>query len=373
MQWDVEPMAAKMNQMASDLSARIDALDPESDSPIFSDFSFAITTGDWTLTNGLYTARVNNAVLLTATAGIQIFYDSSIRTALVGDIYEDKHTGYIDFYTTEEPTGSITGIVRVIDSTGGNVQVSRGGTGASTPKGARSNLNTPIRDIPVNFGIVSSLPQTVYDADLTEDMVAFDAVFGNPEAIPTGIDITFAAGSVTITGTLKSGQETTISFWAHEKRSVVEGTESGGSEQRVTDFVQVTSQTLTAIQQAQARANIGAASDADLTTLNSNFSTVSTRVNDLRSMVQFIEWNGSNSKTFSGVKNYTILFVGFLQGTGNILLLFEKTGTSLNVKNVLTNTTFSSNYVTFTLSGNNIVFATNQTSYSKGVLIILKM
>ena len=267
MQWDVEPVAAQMAQMATDLTARIDALDPESESPVFSDFSFTITTGDWELTNGLYKARVNNTVLLTANAGIQVFYDASLRNTLVGDIYEDKHTGYIDFYTTLMPTGSVSGFVRVIDATGGNVQVSRGGTGASTPKGARTNLNTPIRDIPVNFGTVSSLPQTVYDADLTADMVAFDAVFGNPAAIPGGIDVTFAAGSVTITGTLVSGAETTISFWAHEKRAAVEGTETPAEQQRITDFVQVQAQTLTAAEKAQVRTNIGAADAADVSTL----------------------------------------------------------------------------------------------------------
>lgn len=270
MQWDVEPVAAQMSQMASDLTARINALDPESESPVFSDFSFVITVGDWELTNGLYTARVNNTVLLTATAGIQVFYDSSIRTALVGDIYEDKHTGYIDFYTAQIPTGSISGIVRVIDSTGGNVQVSRGGTGASTPKKARENLNAPIRDIPLNFGTISSLPQTLYDADLTANMVAFDASFSNPAAVPDGIDVTFANGSVTITGTIVSGEETTIKFWAHEERSAVEGTETPAEQQRVTDFVQVQAQTLTAAQKEQVRDNIGAADADDLETLSRN-------------------------------------------------------------------------------------------------------
>ena len=257
MQWDVNPTGARIAQLANDLTARIEALDPESDTPVYSDFSFAIAVADWTLANGVYTARVNNTVLLTENAGIQVFYDASLRNYLVGDIFADKHTGYVDFTTSHLPIGSISGIIRVLDSVSGNLSVSRGGTGAATPKQARLNLNVPIRDIPVDFGTVSSLPQTIYDADITANMVAFDAAFGNPAAVPGGIDVTFAAGSVTISGTMASGQSTTIKFWAHEPRSAVEGTETGTAEPRVNDFVQVGAQTLTAAQQAQIRTNLG--------------------------------------------------------------------------------------------------------------------
>lgn len=269
MQWEVEPTGARIAQLATDLTARIDALDPESDTPVYSDFTFSIAVADWTLANGVYTARVNNTVLLTENAGIQVFYDASLRTGLTGDIFADKHTGYIDFTTTLQPVGPISGIVRVLDSVSGMLSVAKGGTGAATPKKARENLNTPIRDIPVNFGTVSSLPQTIYDADITANMVAFDALFGNPAAVPNGIDVTFAAGSVTISGTMVSGQETTIKFWCHEQRTAVEGTESGSAEPRVNEFVHVGAQTLTAAQQAQIRTNLGAASASDFATLNS--------------------------------------------------------------------------------------------------------
>lgn len=264
MQWEVEPTGARIAQLATDLTARIDALDPESDTPVYSDFTFSIAVADWTLANGVYTARVNNTVLLTENAGIQVFYDASLRTGLTGDIFADKHTGYINFTTTMQPVGPISGIIRVLDSVSGMLSVAKGGTGAATPKKARENLNTPIRDIPVDFGTVSSLPQTIYDADITANMVAFDAVFGNPAAVPEGIDVTFAAGSVTISGTMVSGQETTIKFLCHEKRTAVEGTESGSAEPRVNEFVHVGAQTLTTDQQAQVRANLGAASASDL-------------------------------------------------------------------------------------------------------------
>lgn len=279
MQWEVEPTGARIAQLATDLTARIDALDPESDTPVYSDFTFSIAVADWTLANGVYTARVNNAVLLTENAGIQVFYDASLRTGLTGDIFADKHTGYIDFTTTLQPVGPISGIIRVLDSVSGMLSVAKGGTGAATPKKARENLDTPIRDIPVDFGTVSSLPQTIYDADITANMVAFDAAFGNPAAVPGGIDVTFAAGSVTISGTMVSGQETTIKFWCHEQRTAVEGTESGSAEPRVNEFVHVGAQTLTADQQAQIRTNLGAASASDLATLSSNTPEIITNAN----------------------------------------------------------------------------------------------
>ena len=304
MQWDVEPIGARIAQMQTDLTARIDALDPESDTPIYADFSFSIAIADWTLANGVYTARVNNTILLTENAGIQVFYDASLRTGLTGDIFADKHTGYIDFTTTQQPVGNISGIIRVLDSVSGNLSVARGGTGASTPKQARENLNAPIRDIPCDFGTVSSLPQTLYDADLTASMIAFDAVFGNPAAVPSGIDVTFAAGSVTISGTITSGQSTTIKFWAHEQRSAVEGTESGSAEPRVNEFVHVGAQTLTAAQQAQIRTNLNAASDSDLQPIITDLTKTSGNITLAEG------WTTSEAKWYKYGKVMNVMFRG---------------------------------------------------------------
>lgn len=251
------------------LNDRIDQLDPESPSALFSDVNFSLAVSDWTLDSqtGFYNAVVRNTTLLTANAGIQVFYDNSFRTALVGDIYVNKSTGYVTFTTAVQPVGTLTGFIRIMDSTTGIVPVHRGGTGAATPKQARANLNAPIRDIPVDFGTVTSLPQTVYDPDLRANMVAFDATFSNPAAIPNGIDVTFAdpsgnlGGSVTITGTISG--ETTIKFWAHEERKAVEGSETAQETQRVQDFVQTNAQTLTAAQKTQVLENIGAAEEFD--------------------------------------------------------------------------------------------------------------
>ena len=223
---------------------------------VFTDLPFSISTSDWTSSNGVYTKTISNS-LITAASGIQTIYDSTVRTALTGDVYTTKATGSVTFTTTSAPVGTFTGFIRVFDSVSGVIPVGRGGTGGTTTKTSRAALNVPIRDIPVDFGTVSSLPQTVSDADLTANMVAFDCVFGNPAAIPGGIDVTFAAGSVTIDGTLASGASTSIKFWAHEVRSSVEGTETAQEVAHVSEYVQVNTQTLTDVQKATARTNIG--------------------------------------------------------------------------------------------------------------------
>lgn len=338
MQWEVEPTGARIAQLATDLTARIDALDPESDTPVYSDFTFSIAVADWTLANGVYTARVNNTVLLTENAGIQVFYDASLRTGLTGDIFADKHTGYINFTTTLQPVGPISGIIRVLDSVSGMLSVAKGGTGAATPKKARENLNTPIRDIPVDFGTVSSLPQTIYDADITANMVAFDAVFGNPAAVPGGIDVTFAAGSVTISGTMVSGQETTIKFLCHEKRTAVEGTESGSAEPRVNEFVHVGAQTLTAEQQAQIRTNLGAASTSDLATLNSELETGIDLdfTLDSNQTSQF-EIYAKKTKVFGNIYIFCLMLKPLVDiSTGEILLGEVSVSPGINIGTVVT-------------------------------------
>ena len=238
------------------LNNRINAINPQASTGVFADIPFAIPAADWTLSNGVYTYVYENT-LLKAQSGVDMIWNESLRTALTGDVSAEKSTGYITFTTSTAPKGELSGVIRILDNISGILPIAKGGTSGVTPKAARLNLNTPIRDIFCDFGLVSSLPQTKYDADLTADMVAFDAVFSNPAAIPTGIDVTFAAGSVTITGTLVSGAETNISFYAHEIRTVPEGTETDHETQRVADFVQVNAQSLTSAQKTQVQTNIG--------------------------------------------------------------------------------------------------------------------
>ncbi len=309
--------SGRMYTEVSSLSARIDALDPESGVAIFTDANFTFTTSDWTLSNGVYSAVYTNATLLTATAGVQVFYDASLRTALTGDIYVNKTTGSVTFTTTSQPVGTLTGFIRIIDSVSGVTPVKRGGTGASTPKLARANLNTPIRDIPVDFGTVSSLPQTVYDADLTANMVAFGAVFGNPAAVPSGIDVTFAAGSVTITGTMVSGASTTIKFWAHEERTSVEGTESG-TENHVTDFVSVNAQTLTSTEKAQVITNLGI---SDATDVVNNLTSTSTTKPLSAAQGKALDDKITTVNNKLVTSYYVITNIGVIRFVGNIAII----------------------------------------------------
>lgn len=255
------------------LSARIDALDPESPTGIFTDVAFSIAANQWTLANGIYSFTYSN-VLLTSTSGIEVFYDSSLRSAIVGDIFVAKNTGNVVFSTTKAPIGTLTGALRIIDSVTGTIPVHHGGTGAVTAKGARQNLNVSIRPIPVNFGTVTSLPQTRYDADITSDMIPSKWVFGNPAACPNGIKCTTADGSVTLsvpTGATFSG-ETTISIELVNPRAVVDGGSGQATEQSTADYVQIGAQTLSVQEQAQVRENIDAASDTDLDALSGKVS-----------------------------------------------------------------------------------------------------
>ena len=238
------------------LNNRINAINPQASTGVFADIPFAIAASQWTTSNGVYVYVYNND-LLKSGSGVDMIWNDSLRTAVSGDVSAEKSTGYVTFTTTHEPMGELSGVIRIIDNISGILPVAKGGTSAITPSGARLNLNTPIRDIYCDFGLVASLPQTHYDTDITADMVAFDAVFSNPAAIPSGIDVTFAAGSVTITGTLVSGAETNISFYCHEKRLVAEGSEAPEGTQRVADYVQVNPQSLSAAQKTQVQTNLG--------------------------------------------------------------------------------------------------------------------
>ena len=270
---DNSPTAGSTNLMTSGdintqiagLSARIDALDPEQGSAIFTDVAFSIASDAWTLANSLYTYQYNN-VLITAGSGVEVFYDSTLRSALTGDIYITKNTGSVTFTTTKAPIGTLTGTLRVIVSVSGTLPVAKGGTGATTAKGARANLNVSERPIPISFGTVSSLPQTVYDADITADMIPSQWVYGTPSACPSGLKCTTAAGSVTIslgTGQTFSGS-TTVDLWLVNPRSHADDSAGQQSEQYAGNYVQIGAQSLTAAQKTQVQTNIGAASASEL-------------------------------------------------------------------------------------------------------------
>ena len=265
------------------LSARIDQLDPEQGSAIFTDLDLTIAANAWTLTNGVYKYTYSN-VLITAASGIEVFYNSSLRTAITGDIYVDKNTGSVDFYTTKAPIGTLTAMLRVIVSVSGTLPVAKGGTGAVTAKGARQNLNVSIKPIVVDFGTVSSLPQTSYDADITAEMTAMKWEFGDPTACPKGITITLADGSVTIS--LDSSQtftgSSTIKVWLVNPRTVADNGTGQNQDQYAGDYVQIGAQTLTSAQKTQVLTNIGGVSADDIGTVPSG-KTVEGQITELNS------------------------------------------------------------------------------------------
>ena len=264
----------KITDELNNLQDQIDNMTPETGTSMFSDISFTINTNQWTESSGIYSYNYSNA-LIKSTSGIQVFYDPAFRN-FVGDINVAKYTGYLTFTTTRQPIGAITGTIRIIDSISGTLPVTRGGTGAVNAKGARQNLNVSIKPIPIDFGTVSSLPQTAYDDDITAEMIAVRWDIGTPSACPKGITCTAAAGSVTIS--LDSNQtfsgESTIKLWLVNPRTVADNGTGQNQDQYVGDYVQVGAQTLTATQKTQVLTNIGGASAASVTDLANSIGTV---------------------------------------------------------------------------------------------------
>ena len=262
----------KLTDAIINLQEQIDAMDPESATGVFLDVDFTINSNQWTENNGIYTYNLSNA-LIKASSGVAVYYDNSFRTALSGDVSIHKYTGYVTFTTDGQPQGALSGTLRIIQSVGGILPVAKGGTGAATAKGARRNLNTPIKPIELPFGTVSSLPQTVYDADITEDMVPIKWVFSNPAACPKGLTLTLngtgtPSATISIEGTQTFSGETTVTIYIEDKKTRDDDAAAQQQEQYVGDFVQVGAQTLTVQQKTQARVNIEAASTSDVGTLS---------------------------------------------------------------------------------------------------------
>lgn len=279
----------KLTDAILNLQDQIDAMDPESATGVFLDVAFTINTNQWTEDNGTYSYILSNA-LIKASSGIAVYYDDTFRTALTGDIKVQKYTGYVTFITNGTPAAQLTGTLRIIQSVSGILPVAKGGTGAATAKGARSNLNAPIKPIELSFGTVSSLPQTVYDDDINEYMVPIKVEYSNPAACPQGLTITIngtgtPSATIGIEGTQTFSGETTVTVYLQDKKTRDDDATNQQQEQYVGDFVQVGAQTLTVQQKDQARTNIGAANaekigdvpsgktvQSQITELNSNIS-----------------------------------------------------------------------------------------------------
>ena len=202
---DSEPTEDSNNYVKSGgVWTQLDALSQrignvEQPAAVFADVSFSIAANAWTLSNSVYTYTYPSA-LITATSGIDVFFDTSFRTALTGDIYVEKTTSGALFTTTGQPAGTLTGTIRIIDSVNGVVPVARGGTGRTDGVGGV---------LVVDMGTISSLPTTKSVPGVTADMIVESAEFGTP-GVFSGLTYTTATDSITISGTIASGGSSTV-------------------------------------------------------------------------------------------------------------------------------------------------------------------
>ena len=112
--------------------------------------TFSIATTDWFSVTGGYGARITNSNFIANSIEI-IVYDNSIESNLNGNIdtSKDSTNHYIQFNTSAQPSGTISGTIYSLANPDGNVAIElindvlgidKGGTGANTASGARASL-----------------------------------------------------------------------------------------------------------------------------------------------------------------------------------------------------------------------------------------
>ncbi len=69
----------------------------------------------------------------------------------------------------------------------------------------------------VDFGTVSSLPQTVTNTGITEDMVVVNSALGTPSAMGSTWTVSTSNGSVTVSGTISGS--TTLKLYLGRRRT----------------------------------------------------------------------------------------------------------------------------------------------------------
>ena len=114
------------------------------------DVPFGVGTGDWTASGVNYVATVSSTYV-TATSREWVTFDDTFRSYANGDISVDKvhGGGGITLTTSAVPSGTIQGVLYIIDTDDGKVPVliegtvtpiENGGTGQSTVSGAQNAL-----------------------------------------------------------------------------------------------------------------------------------------------------------------------------------------------------------------------------------------
>ena len=108
---------------------------------------------------------------------------------------------------------------KVVGSDGQGVPTG-GSTGQMLRKKSTSDFDAEWADIkPVlvlNCGTISSLPTTITNTNITNDMVALQSTLGNPAAQLSDWTVTTSNGSVTISGTISGS--TTLTMYLCKSR-----------------------------------------------------------------------------------------------------------------------------------------------------------
>lgn len=68
----------------------------------------------------------------------------------------------------------------------------------------------------LDCGTLSSMPATITDDEITEDMIAVNAILGTPSAQTSDWTVTTSAGSLTISGTISGS--TTLTLYLNKSR-----------------------------------------------------------------------------------------------------------------------------------------------------------
>lgn len=91
-------------------------------------------------------------------------------------------------------------------------------TGLSHLWGLIKNLVTSVTTLKITITSFSSLPQTVTNADIKNDMVVVNSILSNPSVQTADWKVTTANGSLTISGTNAIKGSTTLTLYLSKSR-----------------------------------------------------------------------------------------------------------------------------------------------------------
>lgn len=186
------------------------------------DVPFGVGTSDWTVSGGNYVATVSSTYV-TATSREWVTFDDTFRSYAKGDISVDKvhGGGGITLTTSAVPSGTIQGVLYIIDTDDGKVPVliegtvtpiENGGTGQSTLSGAQNALGISALSDRVDT-LNSKLTTTSFSVTRNEQNTTSASYFGRKagNCCVISIDCTTNANSGWVTiGTSSEKPDTNI-------------------------------------------------------------------------------------------------------------------------------------------------------------------